>query len=113
MLIDTSVWIDHFRSKNASLEELLEDNEVLMHPFVRGELACGNLKNRKEILQLLNALPKAAMATDEEVISFLTQRKFYGKGIGWVDAHLMVSALLDQVEIFTLDQTLAKLSSSL
>ena len=88
ILVDTSVWIDHFRNGNAELGELLTSSEVMIHPFIIGELACGSMKNRKEILGLLNELPRADIAEHQEVLKLIEDRRLYGKGIGLIDAHL-------------------------
>jgi len=88
ILIDTSVWIEHLRAGNDRLKALLFDEHVLCHPFVIGELACGRLQKREEILTMLKALPEAHLLDHEEVMSFIEARRLYGRGIGWVDAHL-------------------------
>jgi hypothetical protein len=108
ILVDTSVWIDHFRTGDAVLGKLLSEGQVLTHPFVAGELACGNLKNRKLILADLNELPLAVSATHEEVLRLIENRKMWGKGIGWIDAHLLASALLTDCRLWTLDQRLSR-----
>jgi predicted nucleic acid-binding protein len=102
-LVDTSVWVDHLRRGNRRLVTLLSDEQVLCHPFVLGELACGNLKNRKEILSLLDSLPSAREADHNETLHFLSSNRLYGQGIGWIDAHLLASALLTGCSIWTLD----------
>jgi predicted nucleic acid-binding protein len=83
-LLDTSVWIEHLRAGNDRLRTLLFDEQVLCHPFVIGELACGTLQKREEILTMLKALPEALLLEHEEVMSFLEARHIYGRGIGWV-----------------------------
>jgi predicted nucleic acid-binding protein len=107
MLVDTSVWVDHFRNGNAPLVEALEDGHVWCHPFVQGELACGNLANRGEILSLLGALPEAPPSTHDEALTLVGQRKLWGSGLGWVDIHLLASALLAGIHLWTLDKRLA------
>src|SRR5262249_24560209 len=109
ILVDTSVWVDHLRRRNARLVGHLEDGEVLGHPFVRGEIACGYLKNRREILLLLSELPQAVAAGHEEVLEMLESRHLYGKGIGWADAHLVASARLSGARLWTLDKRLLRL----
>ena len=94
VLVDTSVWIDHLRTGEAKLEELLQRSRVLIHPFVIGELACGNLRNRATVLTLLRDLPDASVATNEEVLFFIDQHGLMGRGIGYVDAHLLASVSL-------------------
>lgn len=96
ILVDTSVWIDHLRSRDQHLVTLLEDQAVLIHPFVRGELACGNLKNRKTVLAYLAQLPQASMATHEEVLHFIDARGLHGLGIGYIDCHLLAACLLSR-----------------
>ena len=91
ILVDSSIWIDHLRAGVPQLADLLNAGGVLMHPFVVGELACGNFENRKEVLSLLHALPAAPVATDEEVLFFIERRDLMGKGIGYVDAHLLAA----------------------
>ena len=108
ILVDTSVWIDHFRNGNVQLQKLLTNNEVLIHPFVIGELACGSMKNRREILGLLNELPRADTAEHQEVFKLIEDRKLFGRGIGLIDAHLVASALISKVGLLTLDKTLEK-----
>jgi hypothetical protein len=109
ILVDTSVWIDHFRRGNAQLRELLEAGEAAMHPMVLGELACGNLPARAETLRLLSHLPLIPQAPDSLVMQSIGARRLFGKGIGWIDAHLLTAALLSSVALWTLDQRLAKL----
>ena len=105
-LVDTSVWIDHLRSRNASLVALLESDHVLTHPFVIGEVACGNLSNRRQVLELLQSLPAAVRAADAEVLALVEGRRLYGTGVGWVDVHLLAAALLTPCGIWTLDARL-------
>ena len=83
MLVDTSVWVDHFRRGNAALTERLNRGEVRSHPFVTGELSCGNLRRRKEILTLLKALPQAMLAGHEETLAFVEAKRLMGRGNGW------------------------------
>jgi predicted nucleic acid-binding protein len=110
VLVDTSVWIQHFRTGEPRLTELLSEALVLMHPFVLGELACGNLKNRAGILRNLGVLPTVASATHEETLDLIQNRKLWGQGIGWVDAHLLASALLSNCGLWTLDERLRRLA---
>lgn len=102
-LVDTSVWVGHFRSSNPGLRELLNEGLVLMHPFVIGELACGSMRNRKGVLANLQELPLAISADHNEVIQLIDQRALWSKGIGWIDAHLIASALLTDCRLWTLD----------
>ena len=106
ILVDTSVWIDHFRVGNPVLSAVLGGALALTHPFVIGELACGNLKNRTGILADLNALPLAVSATHEEVLRLVEERELWGRGIGWIDGHLLTSALLSNSRLWTLDRQL-------
>ena len=93
-MVDTSVWVDHLRARNARLNSLLQDGQVICHPFVVGELACGNPRNRQEVLSLLAALPEATIAEHREVLHLVDAARLFGRGLGWVDAHLLASALL-------------------
>ena len=113
ILVDTSVWIDHFKRSNKKFSELLENEQVVCHPFVIGELACGNLKKREEILELLEALPKSMLAKQDEVLELIKSGKLYGKGIGWIDAHLITSAILENILIWTRDKRLKSICESL
>ena len=106
VLVDTSIWVDHFRHPVALLEDLLNSGEVVTHPFVIGELACGNLRNRTEILDLLAALPAAKVASHSETLHLVEVRTLHGKGIGWVDLHILASALLSQTSLWTRDKKL-------
>lgn len=106
ILGDTSVWINHLRTTNGTFRELLLNQLVLIHPFVIGELACGNLKARKLLLSDLHKLPLAISATDEEVLAFIEERKLSGLGLGWIDCHLLASALLSNCLLWTLDRQL-------
>jgi predicted nucleic acid-binding protein len=110
VLVDTSVWISHFREGNENLERLLMNGEVLFHPFIVGELACGNLKNRAEILSLLMLLPSTILMEDEEVLHFIERNDLAGKGIGYIDIHLAASAVLSGIRMGTLDQSLANVN---
>ncbi len=107
-LIDTSVWIDHFRSGNGRLGDMLEEELVLTHPFVVGELSCGGLRSRTRILADLGALPAARTATHEDVLRLIEDRKLWGKGIGWIDAHLLASALISNCRLWSLDLSLVR-----
>ena len=106
VLVDTSVWIDHLRSGNAKLAQLLNDGDAAIHPFIIGELACGNLKNRKEIISLLHALPHLDKAEDDEVLFFIEKHKLNGLGIGLIDIHLLASCKLEKTRLLTKDKRL-------
>ena len=114
ILVDTSVWVDHLRDGTPALAAALEQGRVLTHPFVLGELACGNLKNRGEVLQLLGELPAAPMATDPEALDFIERRALMGRGIGYVDIHLLASvALAGTAQLWTRDKRLAAVAGDL
>jgi hypothetical protein len=106
VLVDTSVWVAHLRDGNVGLEELLNEGQAVCHPFIIGELACGNLKNRSLILSLLKSLPLATVAEHEEVMHFIGNKDLMGKGLGYVDIHLLTSAALSGIPIWTLDRKL-------
>jgi len=113
ILVDTSVWVSHLRETNDALVNLLNNTEVVCHPFVIGELACGNLKNRTAIISLLEALPTAQEVGHEEVLAFIESRKIMGNGLGYIDVHLLASALLSGVLLWTLDKRLDKTAEAL
>lgn len=106
ILVDTSIWVEHLRRGDQPLVELLLSGQVLMHPFVRGELALGNLKPRAEVLQLLADLPQATVAEHGELLHIVENRKLMGLGIGLIDAHLIASAMLDSCPLYTRDKRL-------
>jgi predicted nucleic acid-binding protein len=107
ILVDTSVWIDHLRKGNTRLNSLLLNATVLIHPFVIGELACGNLHNRNRILNLLGDLPASRVADDREVLFFIERNELMGRGIGYIDAHLLASvSLSDAASLWTVDRKL-------
>lgn len=101
VLVDTSVWIDHFRQGNRRLVSLLEMEEVVIHPFVLGEVACGSLANRKEIISLLHALPHVGKLDDDELLLFLERHTLMGRGVGLVDVHLLGSCFVDGCTLWT------------
>jgi hypothetical protein len=114
ILVDTSVWVHHLREGVAALAATLEQGGVLMHPFVRGELACGNLKNRREVLRLLSELPGAPVATDAEALDFIERRAVMGRGIGYIDVHLLASVVLaGSARLWTRDRRLASVAEDL
>lgn len=108
ILVDTSVWIDHLRSGNARLEDLLQDGMVLSHPFVLGEIACGSLARRGEVLGLLAALPRAETAANDEAVQLLEANRLYGRGLGWIDVHLLASTLLTGCRLWSFDKALTE-----
>jgi len=114
ILVDTSVWIDHLRTGDERLSDLLNHGQVVIHPFVIGELACGNLRKRDEVLRLLNNLPQATVASQDEVLHLIGRKKLMGLGIGFIDAHLLASAALtDTAAIWTRDKRLQKTARKL
>jgi hypothetical protein len=105
-LVDTSVWIDHFRTGSSALRHLLEEDAVLCHPLVIGELACGTIKHRSDVLGYLAVLPTMPTLEYDELLAFIETHKLFGQGLGWIDVHLLASTLLQQVTLWTLDQPL-------
>lgn len=107
ILADTSIWIDHLRGGNAVMTEQLERGSIAMHPFVLGEIALGSLKSRAEPLQLLEALPGTLIASDAELMHMLDERALFGRGLGWVDVHLLAATLLTPgLRLWTRDRRL-------
>jgi predicted nucleic acid-binding protein len=114
ILVDTSVWVDHLRRSDTGLVALLERAEVSMHPFVLGEIACGSLRDRDSILELLQDLPAAVVASPEEVLKFIRVQALHGKGIGYVDIHLVASvALTAGARLWTRDARLRRIADLL
>ena len=107
-LVDTSVWVQHLRHGNRDLRSLLEKEDVLCHPLIIGELACGSITNRNEVLDLLQALPVALTAEHHEVMHFLHEQRLYGRGLGWIDLHLLTSVSLSKASLWTNDRALKK-----
>ena len=107
ILVDTSVWVEHLRHGLPHLASLLQKGEVMIHPWVIGELACGNLRNRSQVLELLQGLPAATVASDAEVLHLIERDRLMGRGIGYVDAHLLASARLSHCRLWTQDRRLA------
>jgi len=113
VLVDTSVWVRHLRQGEPNLERLLNEGEVMCHPFVIGELACGSIRNRTEILSLLQVLPPAMEATHKEVLEFIGRNHLMGKGLGYIDVHLCASAVLTGVPMWTYDRSLRETGEGL
>lgn len=114
ILVDTSVWIDHLRTGVSALADALEAGTVMGHPFVVGELACGNLQNRAEVLQLLRKLPEAPVATDAEARAFIEYHRLMGQGIGYIDVHLLAAtALAGEAALWIQDRRLADVAAEL
>jgi len=113
VLADTSIWVTHFKHKEQHLIQLLEQGLVACHPFIVGELACGGLSNREEIIQLLEALPAVDVLEHSEIMAFIENRKLMSIGIGYVDTHLLGSSLLSNTPLWTCDKSLVKAAKSL
>jgi predicted nucleic acid-binding protein len=114
ILLDTSVWIDHLRRRDAQVAAILQSSLALTHPFVIGELACGNLKSRAGILGLLSTLPQARAAREHEALFFIDRHKLMGHGIGYIDAHLLAAtALTEGARLWTRDKRLGALAQQL
>jgi predicted nucleic acid-binding protein len=107
ILVDTSVWVDHLRRGNAALAAALERGDVICHPFVVGEISLGSLRRPREVLDLLSELPMASVAHHQDVLAIVTRLDLAGRGVGWVDAHLIASAIADRASLWTLDRRLA------
>jgi len=111
LLADTSVWVDHLRKGEPLLAQKLNDDLVATHPYIIGEIALGSLKNRDTVLSLLRNLPQTLIATDTEVQGMIDQRRLYGRGIGYIDAHLLASASLSHdTLIWTRNKRLGKVA---
>ncbi len=106
ILVDTSVWIDHFRHNSPALRRLLDNDLVVCHPLVIGEIACGNMKHRSEVIESLAVLPFTPIIEYQEVLTFIETHKLFGQGLGWIDIHLLASTMLQHVTLWTLDQSL-------
>lgn len=113
ILADTSVWAEHLNRTNPDFQEALEAGLILGHPFVLGELICGNLPRRPRAIADLKILPRATVASDAEVLELIETRRLYGTGIGWVDAHLLAAALLSRCSLWTLDKKLRRAADEL
>jgi predicted nucleic acid-binding protein len=106
ILVDTSVWIDHFRHNSPALRRLLDNDLVVCHPLVIGEIACGNMKHWSEVIESLSVLPTTPIIEYQEVLMFIETHKLFGQGLGWIDVHLLASTMLQHVTLWTLDQSL-------
>lgn len=113
VIVDTSVWIDFLRNGDPLLTDLLCDNQVICHPYVLGELRLGNIPKRKSFLELLSNLPGCSLATEQELTHLIESNKLFGKGIGYIDAHLLASSLLDGVSLWTRVKRLEKIAKNL
>lgn len=113
ILVDTSVWVDHFCTDSPTLRRLLDQDMVMCHPLVIGELACGNMKRRSEILGSLAVLPTGPTLEYEELLLFIDTHKLFGQGLGWIDVHLLASTVLEGMTLWTLDQSLRQAAKKL
>jgi predicted nucleic acid-binding protein len=113
VIVDTSIWVWHLRQGHSRLQELLQLSEVVCHPFIIGELACGNIKNRDEIISLIQSLPMLDVIGHEEFLHFIENRQLMGKGLGFVDIHLIASAILANIPLWTMDKKLKQVSTLL
>lgn len=113
VLVDTSVWVSHLRQTHEGLVQRLNQGEVICHPFIIGELACGNLHQRATVIGLLDALPKALVVGHAEVLAFIATHNLMGKGLGYIDVHLLASALLTAAALWTLDKRLDQAAAQL
>ena len=106
VLVDTSIWVDHLRSGHPHLTALLIRNAVSAHPWIVGEIACGNIQNRAEVLKRLRMLPPVTVAREDEVLFFIEKHQLMGKGIGYIDAHLVAAAIAQGLKFWTRDKRL-------
>ena len=113
VIVDTSVWVTHLRRGSRHLQELLLDAKVVCHPFVIGELACGNLKNRGEFLSLLQSLPMTPTVVLNELLYFIARHRLIGKGLGFVDTNLLASTHLSGIPLWTFDKRLRSVATEL
>jgi len=114
ILVDSSVWIDHLRHDDPILSRLLDTRQILTHPFVIGELALGSLRQRDVILGALRGLPRARVASDDEVQAFIDRHALHGTGIGYVDTHLLAGTMLTaDAQFWTRDKRLYQIASRL
>ena len=113
MLVDTSIWIDHFRRSHAALVDALERGDVECHDFVVGEVACGTLPRRDDVLRLMRALPRIAAVTHAEAMALVTERRLWGRGLGWVDVNLLAAVLVTRTRLWTTDRRLRKIAHEL
>jgi predicted nucleic acid-binding protein len=113
VLVDTSICIDRFRTRDEILKALLLENQVIVHPLIAGELACANLKNRAATLRLLQSLPACQVATDIEAYAFIEMKKAFGMGIGFLDVHLLCASAPSNCPVWTKDKALSSVADSL
>ena len=110
ILVDSSAWINHFQNFDPALAGILDRGEAVCHPMILGELACGNLRPREEALRWLRDLPVISVCSDDLVLHALEAREWYGRGIGWVDAHLLAACLVSRAKLLTHDIRLKRLA---
>jgi predicted nucleic acid-binding protein len=113
VLIDTSVWIDHLRNGDSGVSTLLETGDAVCHPFIVGEIACGNLTSRREILHRLSLLRTATLVRHSEVLAFIEAHRISGLGLGFIDMHLLASANLDGLKVWSRDKAMRKAAENL
>jgi len=113
ILVDTSVWVRFLREGDPLLSDLLKEGEVLTHPFIIGELRLGNISKRQHFLRLIEDLPQAIQATEDEVTYLIEENKLYGKGIGYIDTHILASSIMSASPLWTLDNRLDATSKKL
>ncbi len=113
LLVDTSVWSDHLRRHDAALARQLELGEVLTHPFVAGELACGVFARRAEVLDLLGRLPAAPLLGQAELLGFIERHALGGRGVGFVDIHLIAAARVSSAAVWTRDKRMAAVAAAI
>jgi predicted nucleic acid-binding protein len=113
VLVDTSIWVSHLIKSNSDLKTLLLYGDVMCHPFIIGELVCGQIKNRSEIISLLQSLPMVVVVEQEELLALIENYHLMGLGLGFVDVHLLASAILMGVPLWTLDKRLKQVSALL
>jgi predicted nucleic acid-binding protein len=113
ILVDTSIWIDHGRRRDARLAAWLTKGLVLGHPFVQGELACGQMPRRADVLALFEQLPAATLVEHRELLQFVDRHRLMGQGLGWIDLHLLASALASRATLATRDRRLARAAQAL
>lgn len=114
ILVDTSIWIDHLRINDPELFALLDRRQIVIHPMVIGELACGNLPNRYDVLEHLEGLPQVAVATDDEVLFFIEHHQLMGIGISYIDAHLLTASVLHgDTQLWTRDRRMMTVAEQL
>ena len=113
ILVDTSIWIDHLRATGGPLAPVLQANKVCGHAAIIGELACGNIGNRSEVLELLQALPRLAGASDDEALHFIDRHQMMGRDIGYIDAHLLAACALSGARLWSRDKRLVAFARAL